>query len=108
MAREDVQRKWEARVAAFHASGEKVTRWCKTNEVNRRELYTWIKRLNGLSEETVVDRPTAFIHVTVAPEAKTEPPAYLPIRLGSAVIEVAPGFNPVLLRDVVKALEVVC
>ncbi|WP_424765592.1 hypothetical protein [Paenibacillus sp. sgz302251] len=30
--------KWEARIAAFRASGEKASHWCNANQVNRRQL----------------------------------------------------------------------
>ncbi|WP_080837646.1 IS66 family insertion sequence element accessory protein TnpA [Cohnella massiliensis] len=107
MSREDVQKKWEARIAAFRSSGEKATRWCKTNQVDRRQLYAWMKRLNG-SSAAAAAKPTTFINVKVAPETGPEQPACLRIRLGAAVIEVDTGFNPALLRDVVQALEAVC
>ncbi|KGP77447.1 transposase, partial [Paenibacillus sp. MAEPY2] len=42
-------------------------------------------------------------------ESKPTPSACpLCIRIGTAVIEVEPGFNPALLRDVVQALEAEC
>ncbi|MFC5527900.1 IS66 family insertion sequence element accessory protein TnpA [Cohnella yongneupensis] len=49
MAREDIQKKWEERIAAFRSSGEKASRWCKANQVDRRGLYTWMKRLSASS-----------------------------------------------------------
>ncbi|XID91544.1 IS66 family insertion sequence element accessory protein TnpA [Paenibacillaceae bacterium WGS1546] len=44
MAREDILKKWEARVAAFRSSGENATRWCKANHVDRHQLYTWMNQ----------------------------------------------------------------
>ncbi|MEC0371475.1 IS66 family insertion sequence element accessory protein TnpA [Paenibacillus chibensis] len=108
MTREDVQKKWEARVATFRASGEKVTKWCKVNKVDRRQLYTWMKRLDGSSGNTVSRKPPSFINVALTPEAETKRLTSIHIKLGTAVIEVEPGFNPTLLREVVKALEVIC
>lgn len=109
MARAEVQQKWEARVAAFRASGERATSWCKANKVNRRQLYTWIKRLGGSSERTVsVSKPIPFVQVAVAPEAAARPVPSIRIQVGIATIEVDPGFNAALLRDVVQALEGVC
>lgn len=108
MAREDVQKKWEARVAAFRASGEKATGWCNANQVDRRQLYTWMKRLGGTTASSAATQSATFIHVKVAPEPEPEKSTGLRIRLGAAVIEVDAGFNPALLRDVVQALEGVC
>lgn len=108
MAREDVQKKWEAHIAAFRSSGEKATRWCTANQVNRRQLYNWMKRLSGSSAASTAAQSTTFLSVKIAPEAEPEERASLRIRLGGAVIEVDAGFNPALLRDVVRALEPVC
>lgn len=109
MARAEVQQKWETRVAAFRASGEKATSWCKTNEVNRRQLYSWIKRLSGSSERTVSGgKPTPFVQVAVTSTAEARPVPSIRIQIGAATIEVDAGFNAALLRDVVRALEGVC
>ncbi|WP_139787254.1 IS66 family insertion sequence element accessory protein TnpA [Cohnella massiliensis] len=109
MAREDVQKKWEARIAAFRSSGEKATRWCEANQVNRRQLYTWMKRLSDSPTDTTAAKPTAFVkaRITSEPEANLSA-CPLRVRVGAAVIEVDAGFNPALLRDVSQALEVVC
>lgn len=108
MARADVQKKWETRVAAFRASGEKATSWCNANDVNRRQLYTWMKKLGVSSERTVSGKPTPFVPVAVMPETEARSASTIQIQLGTAIIEVGPGFNSALLRDVVKALEVLC
>ena len=104
MTREEVQKKWEARVAAFRASGEKATRWCKANQVDRRQLYTWMKKLGEPSPASAAGKATTFIPVQVAPEPKSESPTSLRIRIGAAVIEVDSGFHPALFREVVRAL----
>ncbi|MBN2982663.1 IS66 family insertion sequence element accessory protein TnpA [Cohnella algarum] len=106
MAREDVQKKWEERIAAFRSSGEKAARWCKANQVDRRGLYTWMKRLSGSSPAAV--KSATFVKAHITPEPEATPSACLRIRIGAAVIEVDAGFNPTLLRDVVQALEVIC
>ena len=108
MAREDAQKKWEERIAAFRASGEKAARWCKANQVDRRGLYTWMKRLSGPSPVATAAKPTTFVKAKVTLEPEPQPSACLRIKIGAAVIEVDAGFNPALLRDVVQALEVVC
>jgi hypothetical protein len=106
MAREDIQKKWEARVAAYRSSGEKATTWCQANQVDRRGLYTWMKRINGAAAPTSVSSTTTWLQVTPEPEAKIS--AGLSVKVGSAIIEVHPGFSPILLRDVVQALKALC
>lgn len=106
MAREDIQKKWEARVAAFRSSGEKATTWCKAHQVDRRQLYTWMKRVDG----TAAPKPSAskWLNVQVAPEPASEMNASLGIKVGPAVVEVKSGFNPALLREVVQTLQALC
>jgi hypothetical protein len=67
-----------------------------------------MKRLSASSTSSIAAKPTTFIKAKVTPEPEPEQYACLRIRLGAAVIEVDAGFNPVLLREVVQALEVVC
>ncbi|WP_029192853.1 IS66 family insertion sequence element accessory protein TnpA [Paenibacillus harenae] len=104
MGREEIRVKWEARIQAFRASGEKATQWCKANQINRRQLYAWIKRLDAAPSSPRV-KPATFLPVQVTSDAKSESSSSLRIRIGSAVIEVEPGFEPALLRKVVYALE---
>jgi hypothetical protein len=106
MAREDTRKKWEARVTAFRSSGEKATRWCKAHQVDRRQLYTWMKRIDG----TASPKPSTskWLNVQVAPEPAPETDVSLGVKVGPAVIVVKCGFNPALLRDVVQALKALC
>jgi len=103
MSREEIRMKWEARVEAFRASGEKTTHWCKANQIDRRQLYTWIKKLDESPASSSV-KQTTFIPVQVTPEVKPAPCRSLRIQIGAVVIEVDAGFEPALLREVVRAL----
>lgn len=104
MGREAIRMKWEARIQAFRASGQKATHWCNAKQINRRQLYAWIKRLDASSPSPSGNR-TAFIPVHMTSEVKPEPSSSLRIRIGSAIIEVEAEFEPALLRKVVHALE---
>jgi hypothetical protein len=103
MGRDEIRMKWETHIKAFRASGQKATHWCKANHINRRQLYAWMKKLDGSS--SAPPKRTAFIPVQVTPETKPGSSSCLRIRIGVAVIEVDAGFEPVLLRNVVRALE---
>jgi hypothetical protein len=108
MARADIRQKWEVRVAAFRSSGEKATRWCNANHVDRRQLYTWMKRIDGATAPSATSTTTAWLNVSVSPEEISNEPACLTVKVGSATIEVRAGFQPALLRDVVQALQALC
>jgi hypothetical protein len=104
MGSEKIRMKWETRIQAFRASGERATHWCKDNHINRRQLYTWLKRLDGTPSTSQV-KPAIFIPVQVTSEMKAVPSNRLRVRIGSVVIEVESGFEPALLRQVIHALE---
>jgi len=108
MVREDVRKKWEARIAAFRSSGEKATRWCNANHVDRRQLYAWMKRIDGATAPFAASSATNWLNVSVAPEEESTEPACLSVKVGSATIEVHAGFEPALLRDVVQTLQALC
>lgn len=111
MNREELRAHWEARIQRFRSSGEKAKQWCTANQVNRRQLSVWMKRLDAASMSR-----TTFLPIELANEqmpeldlpeaAQPAPPGYLRIRIGTAVIEVEAGFEPGLLREVVRAMEV--
>ncbi|WP_040950104.1 IS66 family insertion sequence element accessory protein TnpA [Gorillibacterium massiliense] len=75
MARAEIRQQWETRIAAFRASGEKATHWCKANQVNRRQLYNWLKRIEGTGVSGAPSKRTAWVHVEIAPELETNLPS---------------------------------
>lgn len=108
MSNEEKRIEWEAHIKACWASGETVPRWCAIHHINRRQMYYWMRKLNA--------RRTTFLPVQFMGEAEPESlalesvspglPNGLRIRIGTVVIEVDAGFEPGLLREVVRALEV--
>ncbi|WP_199613819.1 IS66 family insertion sequence element accessory protein TnpA [Paenibacillus alkalitolerans] len=92
---------WEARIAAFRGSGQKATHWCAVEQINRRQLYNWMRRLDN---ERPADHSASWLTVKVDERSSTP----LQIKVGSAVIEVKPGYDAVLLADVVRTLQTVC
>lgn len=110
MNRAELQVEWESRIQKFRASGEKAIHWCKANQINRQQLHIWMKRLDATSRVR-----TTFLPVQMTNELKPEPlmsessqperSSCLRIRIGAAIIEVDAGFEPGLLREIVRALE---
>lgn len=105
MNREEIRMQWESRIQAFHASGEKIAPWCKANQVNRQQLYAWMKKLDASHPSPSLHQVT-FIPVQMTTEALPTWSPCLRIRIGAAIIEVNAGLEPALLREVVRALEV--
>lgn len=97
---------WRERVAAFRASGQSVAAWCAAQGIKTHQLRYWLPRL--AAEEVTLVRPTRWLPVSVH-EPETESPGNgLSVRVGPAVVEVQPGFQPALLTAVVRALMELC
>lgn len=78
----------------FRASGLGQAEWCRQNGYKGRHLQYWVHKLPA---------PVDWLPVPVASGLDTEAP--LVVRVGSARIDVRPGFAPDLLRSVVQALS---
>ncbi len=112
---------WRAIIAACMSSGLSVSRWCREYSVDRRRLYYWIVKFR---EEETKDRAEERDHAEEGIDEKKEmlsaertqwlqlhtdesPPleGAVEVRVGKAVVVVRPGFDPKLLADVVRAIE---
>ncbi|WP_282936335.1 hypothetical protein [Paenibacillus sp. RC67] len=67
----------------------------------------WLRQLEGVLSE-VVTAPTHWVPLTVADPIQFTNHASLVVYIGSAHIEIRPGFDPRLLREFVQALEAPC
>lgn len=113
---------WRTRLEAFKASGQNGVAWCRENEISYHQFRYWLLRLD--SEESPIDSASGWLSVAVGDDeacscmdddhepssvevgdgATSEAGVTLLIRVGRASVEVKPGFDPVLLANVVSAL----
>jgi transposase-like protein len=98
------RRVWESRISAFRASGQKATEWCAANQINRRQLYNWMRRFNN---ERSGDRSGAWVTALVDQQS-ANPSSSIEMKIGSVVIEVKSGYDAALLINVVRTLQTVC
>lgn len=125
MTHEDV---WLARVRAWRESGLSAKDYCPGKDFSAGALLSWSSRLgragkiapspSGRKSKTSAATPSVrFARVvasamrstspvpTSAPAAPSKPhPSSMTITVGTTRIEVAPGFDPSMLRAVVDAL----
>ncbi|MEK3885694.1 helix-turn-helix domain-containing protein [Paenibacillus sp. PL2-23] len=99
----DRRQLWESRIAAYRASGQKATAWCTQNQINRRQLYNWMRKFadEGSGGDTA---PWVAIEVREQPVVSSS----LVIQVGAVTIEVRSGYDAALLADVVRTLKTVC
>ncbi len=99
---------WKARIADFRASGQTGAAWCAANQIKEHQLWYWVQKFSGKtsSKRSSSTFIPVEIHDTNHPVHHTDDS--LMIQVGQASIEVKPGFDAGLLRDVVKILAALC
>ncbi len=95
---------WQERIKAFQASAKSVREWCRENGLGTGGVYYWLKKLGE------VDGPATsnWVSVDVNLETTGKPNEGLLVRIGQVTVEVQPGFNHNLLRDVISTLSGLC
>ena len=102
--KEERRQLWKERVAAFKESGQSARAWCAANNLKEHQLKYWSDKYS-VKEESVTQ--WVSVNVEKKPEIENEN-SVLTIKIHQVAIEVKPGFDPGLLRDVVKALNERC
>jgi transposase-like protein len=104
MTKAERQQQWEARVAAYKASGQGTSAWCAAHDIKPHQLRYWLRKLEPVKATAT---PSKWLSVEVD-EQSNESESSLLIRVGQATVEVKTGFNPALLSDVVRTLAALC
>ncbi len=101
-----------ALVEAWRVSGLSGAAFCRQHNLRAQRLHYWRERLGYPIKATAEsprvhgDRPPTtdgFVQVVVGPTLPT-PTTHVDIVVGHALVRVRPGFDPALLRDVVRAV----
>ena len=98
--RKELRQLWAGLVAEFRASGLGQAPWCRQNGYKVRHLHYWLRKFPAT--DAAASETTTWLPVPMAPDREAAPS--LVVRVGSAVIDVPPDFDPDLLRAVVRTL----
>lgn len=104
----EVRKQWEARVAAFRASGQTGAAWCAAHDLKPYQLSYWIGRFREQSAPAV--KPSQWLSVEVCepePNGVHEDNPLL-VKVGQATVEVKARFNPQTFSEVVRILVSLC
>ena len=99
-----VTQMWRNRMSDQSASGLSGLQWCKREGVSSDQFYQWRRKL-GVKDTDSAVRDWLAVRVVDPTSAVQSASGRLILRVGAAVIDIEPGFDPVLLRSVVLALE---
>ena len=113
MTREEKREMWRERIEQYRSSGLTAAEWCEKNEVNVHTLKTMISRL-GMAQrkyKSSRDNKQNIQWVEMEPGNSTEEVSsktIIEVIVGSAKVNVAPGFDQKTFREVVKILKEQC
>ena len=99
---------WRSRLKKQQVSGLSIAAWCREQGIPDHQFYYWKKKF--ARETTGQQSPTAleWAPVVVADEpepTESSPDHGIAIHVGHASITVQPGFNEVLLTDIIRVLQ---
>ncbi|AIQ14921.1 IS66 family insertion sequence element accessory protein TnpA [Paenibacillus durus] len=107
MDREERRELWQARMSDYRQSGLSLKAWCALQEYTPDQLKYWLYKRTPKTPSTTSILPSPqFVSLATLPASPSG--TSLHVHVGSARIEITPGFDPVLLRDLVRALESPC
>ena len=86
---------WSARLSAWHISGKSGLAWCRDNAISYDQFKYWQKKLRNPVQH---GKSGQFVPLKIASTP-------LRIECNGVYLHVSPGFDPVLLREVVSVLR---
>lgn len=107
ISKSEYRKQWEERVAEYRSSELSVTEWCKEHNLKPHQLRAWLRKFKS-AENSVGLATSKWVAVEISSPGTFSSTNGLLVRVGHAVVEVKPGFNPALLTEVVRTLSTVC
>jgi hypothetical protein len=108
MKNNELSNVWESRITSFKSSGKSMTQWCTDHEVTLHQLKYWLYKKNKSVVASKPDKTKKWIAVEADTRSLTIREETLDVNVGKATIQVKQGFDPVLLRDVIRILAESC
>lgn len=103
---EELRKEWERRIALYKRSGMTQSKWCEVNDLSYHQFKYWIKKVNASTN--TIKTNSKWIPISIDHEPNHSQNESLHIKIGQAIVEVKPDFNPTLLANVVKVLQTLC
>jgi len=97
---------WRQHIEAFQSSGLSRKAYCRKHRLNIHSLDYWRKRLN---RDTGPDSPESinrFVPIRVHEDTPAD--SAIKLRIGQITIEVADGFAPQHLKNILQVLGGTC
>ena len=102
MINNDLRSLWEQRLADHKTSGKSIAAWCREHSIRNNQFYYWRKKLD--MDQVENNQPVNWLPLEIE-QANNLAPGSLAVHVGTATIEIKQGFDPHLLRQIVKILQ---
>ncbi len=102
---EELRELWKVRILDYKESGKNMSQWCKENDLKVHQLRYWLEKYDAIERQP---QPQSSKWLSVEVDTVELKQCSLTVDVNGISIEVKPGFDPSLLRDVVKALKQPC
>lgn len=103
MSRQGLHEEWIKEMDNFRASGQTAKAWCADHGVNIHRFRYWAHKLRTAQQDASTTREIRWLSVdTAASDAGSDDG--LTVMVGDVRILVRPGFNPILLSQLVRTL----
>lgn len=103
----------QEQVAAFLASGKSLSAWCRENDVSYYKMRHHVRKAKKMADVDPEVSANNWLQVATQEAAQSTDQTQheaesVWLHIGEMSIEVRPGFNPAVLREVVKVLTGSC
>ncbi len=99
---DDKQRFWSDTIAAWKDSGLSQKKYCDQEQLTYSTFVYWRGRVRQLADDGSVSGKVNFVPVMFKPESD----AKLTLQInGMHGVDIHPGFDPVLLSQVIRAVQ---
>ncbi|MCY9691478.1 IS66 family insertion sequence element accessory protein TnpA [Paenibacillus alginolyticus] len=99
---------WTTRIIDFKSSGLTMSAWCQAHGQTIHQLKYWLRKLNESSSSATSSSNWLPLAIHSPSAEFSTPSSSLTVRVGHLAIEVQAGFNPNLLQEIVRALDLSC
>jgi len=106
MGKSKLHIEWESRLKEFETSNQKLTTWCRQNGISIHQAKYWRRKLQ-VDEQTASQSPQ-WVAVRMMGSDMSRQDASLLVKVGPVAIEIQPGYNAELLKDVIRTLNTIC
>jgi hypothetical protein len=96
---------WQQMVRGYQNSELSRRDFCQQNEIQIHCLDYWQRKFRMQTAETVEPKPAGWIPLQVSEEETQGIAGGVRLRIGRVVFDVAPGFDPQMLAEVLRVVR---